>query len=170
MLPLSVADFEAKMIDPTNLDQKDTPKQHYFEKQVPVSYCLVVFDRFGHVLFRREESHEDNCLDLFFHALDDATEACSERLRMIVPHSLPNAEVGLLKRNAKECILCQGPFNPLKIDHSVLKRRSLIGEQLTEEEKQQVEKTRVIDHDHMTGGLLFVISIFDLHCNNFQYV
>jgi hypothetical protein len=145
-----VADFEAKMQE-VGPERGDTAKMHFIEEQVPVSYCLAVFDRFGDVLFRREESHETDCLNLFFLALDDAATICRERLQTIVPHSLDSREASVMKKNADKCMLCQGTFNPLKIDHSVSRVVAELGRELNEVEKKQFDSIRVIDHDHMTG-------------------
>ena len=145
-----VADFEAKM-QGVGPERADTPKMHFIEEQVPVSYCLAVLDRFGNELFRREESHETDCLKLFFLALDDAAEICRDRLNTIVPHSLEDREVLMMKKRATKCMLCQEDFNPLKVDHTVSRVAAGFGREMNEDEKKQFDQIRVIDHDHMTG-------------------
>jgi hypothetical protein len=147
----ATADFEAKMASVDATRRPDTPKSNFIEEQLPVSYCLAVFDRFGEVIFRREEAHETNCLDLFFDALDDATIACREKLAMVVPHSLDEREANALRKAAKSCILCAKGFSATQVDEHIKRKVSESVQELGPEDKKLFNQVRVIDHDHMTG-------------------
>lgn len=156
-------DFEAKLIQPTVDCKQDTESSTVLNKQVPVSYSLAIFDWTGEILYQKTEASENNCMDLFFNALEEAEVAARCRIAIKVPHGLDEKTIEKMKEEASKCALCHEPFNSLKCDKLVLTKRATHGEDgLTIEDKANIDLTRVLDHNHLNGE---VIGITHNKCN-----
>lgn len=87
-------------------------------EQRPVSYALVFLDYKNNIVFERYEQSDENCMELFFQALEDARQHIECLLRRFPYHDLSPLQMYERKRKAKRCYLCREKF-PLTVEEEV---------------------------------------------------
>jgi hypothetical protein len=125
---LGCFDFETKMVCPSSLDETDFgPKTEVLTRQKVVSYSLLIVDYNQKIIFERTEAHEDNALDLFLDALEEANNIIKDLMRIPAPLQISHAAQKKFNES-KTCYMCDKPFT--------------------------LEDYAVHDHDHYSGKFL----------------
>lgn len=159
-----VVDFETIETDPSSSSRSSTPSILIQKELLPVSFSLIFVDRDANIVFERHEKSRHHCSELFMQALDDAERHLESLLKWNEPHNLHPDVVARMKKRAKKCFLCKGPFAlSYKEELEFLRKSASSGASIKEEaEKEENEnegpstrrtrgEIRCLDHDHQTG-------------------
>ena len=108
----AVADFEASMQVPS-LDEEaafSTASCRPLQIQTPVSYCILVYDFSGKLLFRRTRIMKVGLMDNFFETLDQLSELVEKVLSKEAEPAISQADADRQKRNTPRCWVCEEDF------------------------------------------------------------
>lgn len=122
---LVFADFEAKM-DPVTNEQNYSRHKcdncrgggqvrhcNHAERELmyqdPMTYSVMVFTTNGQLIFSRTESHDEQCMDLFFTCLDDVQEKLKHGEYRDIYWSTRQQKI--FEKETK-CHICKGDFLP----------------------------------------------------------
>ena len=144
---LAAADLEAAMVRPSV--SVDTKNRKAICEQVPVCFGLTIIEtKTNRIVFHRVRSSQENCMSLFFQALEEARDLLTFLSKRFMTHNVEPSRVYELKRQATQCYICRKDFS-LSFEQEQKIRRS--GGELL---KKSIPAFRVLDHCHVYGDYL----------------
>ena len=180
----AVADFETCMSKGGS--EINTDNREVIHHQKPVSYGLAFVNTYTEeIIFERHEASQENCMELFFSAIEDARELVDDLIHTHPKHSISPKESLRLRQEATHCYLCKGEFQNFEVDQQYWRyrkweeeearkrrpsfsptknkrRKKTEGKQTgrkkkgSKKEKKIDPNVRVIDHCHVRGVFLGV--------------
>jgi hypothetical protein len=110
----AVADFEASMQMPS-LDEDaafNSASCHALQMQKAVSYCILVYDIFGKLLFKRTKIMKEGLMDNFFETLNKLSAILESVLNKQAEAKISVQSAERLKAATSECWVCLKDFEP----------------------------------------------------------